>query len=241
MSAPLCTPNQTSRLFCLQEQRRSRSAFRSDTDGTAWVPLAVLGQCVRDRQGEYLGLHRPTVFSCFLQSGELNWPAVCFPAEGADQIHAGGGGGPEVHGSPGPGAPLGYCKCSVEWTWSQLQFFHKLWSFSLTLSFLAQDEGLCENDHQLSVAGKIKKHFNTSPKVNDTTAGVSVISVSHSHKNKKKTTAVINQQLWQTFTAKNFSARGWFYWFFFVFSWMTAFLCRDLGLWISTSTRPCTG
>uniref|UniRef100_A0A8D3DH53 Serine/threonine-protein kinase DCLK2 n=1 Tax=Scophthalmus maximus TaxID=52904 RepID=A0A8D3DH53_SCOMX len=39
------------------------------------------------------------------------------------------------------------------------------------------DEGLCENDHQLSVAGKIKKHFNTSPKVNDTTAGVSVISV----------------------------------------------------------------
>uniref|UniRef100_A0A7N6BEM9 Serine/threonine-protein kinase DCLK2 n=1 Tax=Anabas testudineus TaxID=64144 RepID=A0A7N6BEM9_ANATE len=39
------------------------------------------------------------------------------------------------------------------------------------------DEGLCENDHQLSVAGKIKKHFNTNPKANDTTAGVSVISV----------------------------------------------------------------
>uniref|UniRef100_A0A667YH42 non-specific serine/threonine protein kinase n=1 Tax=Myripristis murdjan TaxID=586833 RepID=A0A667YH42_9TELE len=38
------------------------------------------------------------------------------------------------------------------------------------------DEGLCENEHQLSVAGKIKKHFNTSPKVSDTTAGVSVIS-----------------------------------------------------------------
>uniref|UniRef100_G3QBB6 Serine/threonine-protein kinase DCLK2 n=1 Tax=Gasterosteus aculeatus aculeatus TaxID=481459 RepID=G3QBB6_GASAC len=38
------------------------------------------------------------------------------------------------------------------------------------------DDGLCENDHQLSVAGKIKKHFNTSPKGNDTTAGVSVIS-----------------------------------------------------------------
>uniref|UniRef100_A0A671WUT0 Serine/threonine-protein kinase DCLK2 n=1 Tax=Sparus aurata TaxID=8175 RepID=A0A671WUT0_SPAAU len=33
------------------------------------------------------------------------------------------------------------------------------------------DEGLCENDHQLSVAGKIKKHFNTNPKVSDTTAG----------------------------------------------------------------------
>ncbi|XP_075887841.1 serine/threonine-protein kinase DCLK1a isoform X2 [Nelusetta ayraudi] len=42
------------------------------------------------------------------------------------------------------------------------------------------DEGVCENDHQLSVAGKIKKHFNTSPKVNDTTAGVSVISLDDS-------------------------------------------------------------
>uniref|UniRef100_A0AAX7SUH4 Serine/threonine-protein kinase DCLK2 n=1 Tax=Astatotilapia calliptera TaxID=8154 RepID=A0AAX7SUH4_ASTCA len=39
------------------------------------------------------------------------------------------------------------------------------------------DEGLCENEHQLSVAGKIKKHFNTSPKGTDTTAGVSVISM----------------------------------------------------------------
>ncbi|CAG5873137.1 unnamed protein product, partial [Menidia menidia] len=42
------------------------------------------------------------------------------------------------------------------------------------------DEGLCENEHQLSVAGKIKKHFNTSPRVNDTTAGVSVISLDDS-------------------------------------------------------------
>ncbi|TWW74618.1 Serine/threonine-protein kinase DCLK1 [Takifugu flavidus] len=42
------------------------------------------------------------------------------------------------------------------------------------------DEGLCENHHQLSVAGKIKKHFNTSPKGNDTTAGVSVISLDDS-------------------------------------------------------------
>ncbi|KAK7925969.1 hypothetical protein WMY93_008279 [Mugilogobius chulae] len=43
------------------------------------------------------------------------------------------------------------------------------------------DEGLCENDHQLSVAGKIKKHFNTTPKDKDTTAGVSVISVRNSN------------------------------------------------------------
>uniref|UniRef100_A0AAV2JB09 Protein kinase domain-containing protein n=1 Tax=Knipowitschia caucasica TaxID=637954 RepID=A0AAV2JB09_KNICA len=44
------------------------------------------------------------------------------------------------------------------------------------------DEGLCENDRQLSVAGKIKKHFNTTPKDNDTTAGVSVISVRAYHR-----------------------------------------------------------
>ncbi|XP_037543887.1 serine/threonine-protein kinase DCLK1 isoform X2 [Nematolebias whitei] len=42
------------------------------------------------------------------------------------------------------------------------------------------NEGLCENEHQLLVAGKIKKHFNTGPKVNDTTAGVSVISLDDS-------------------------------------------------------------
>ncbi|XP_035998917.1 serine/threonine-protein kinase DCLK1 isoform X4 [Fundulus heteroclitus] len=42
------------------------------------------------------------------------------------------------------------------------------------------NEGLCENEHQLSVAGKIKKHFNTGPKVNDSNAGVSVISLDDS-------------------------------------------------------------
>uniref|UniRef100_A0A3P8XSX4 Serine/threonine-protein kinase DCLK2 n=1 Tax=Esox lucius TaxID=8010 RepID=A0A3P8XSX4_ESOLU len=40
------------------------------------------------------------------------------------------------------------------------------------------DEGLSENEQELSVAGKIKKHFNTGPKANATTAGVSVITVS---------------------------------------------------------------
>ncbi|XP_033867713.2 serine/threonine-protein kinase DCLK1 isoform X2 [Acipenser ruthenus] len=38
------------------------------------------------------------------------------------------------------------------------------------------DDGMPENEHQLSVAGKIKKHFNTGPKPNSTTAGVSVIT-----------------------------------------------------------------
>ncbi|KAI1903420.1 hypothetical protein AGOR_G00026990 [Albula goreensis] len=39
------------------------------------------------------------------------------------------------------------------------------------------DDGLSENEHQLSVAGKIKKHFNTGPKPDSSTAGVSVISL----------------------------------------------------------------
>uniref|UniRef100_H2T2D6 Serine/threonine-protein kinase DCLK2 n=1 Tax=Takifugu rubripes TaxID=31033 RepID=H2T2D6_TAKRU len=40
------------------------------------------------------------------------------------------------------------------------------------------DDGVSENDNQLSVAGKIKKHFNTGPKLSNTSAGVSVITVS---------------------------------------------------------------
>ncbi|CAB1414048.1 unnamed protein product [Pleuronectes platessa] len=59
----------------------------------------------------------------------------------------------------------------VDQRYSSLQVLEHPW---------VTDEGLCENDHQLSVAGKIKKHFNTSPKVNDTTAGVSVISLDDS-------------------------------------------------------------
>lgn len=41
-----------------------------------------------------------------------------------------------------------------------------------------QEDGVSENEHQLAVAGKIKKHFNTGPKLSSTTAGVSVITVS---------------------------------------------------------------
>uniref|UniRef100_A0A8C3SAY7 Serine/threonine-protein kinase DCLK1 n=1 Tax=Chelydra serpentina TaxID=8475 RepID=A0A8C3SAY7_CHESE len=43
-------------------------------------------------------------------------------------------------------------------------------------SWFSSDDGLPENEHQLSVAGKIKKHFNTGPKPNSTAAGVSVIT-----------------------------------------------------------------
>uniref|UniRef100_A0A3Q1B7U4 Serine/threonine-protein kinase DCLK2 n=1 Tax=Amphiprion ocellaris TaxID=80972 RepID=A0A3Q1B7U4_AMPOC len=47
------------------------------------------------------------------------------------------------------------------------------------------DDGVSENKHQLPVAGKIKKHFNTNPKLNSTTAGVSVITTTPLDKEKQ--------------------------------------------------------
>lgn len=47
-----------------------------------------------------------------------------------------------------------------------------------TFACVSQDDGASENENQLSVAGKIKKHFNTGPKLSSTSAGVSVITVS---------------------------------------------------------------
>uniref|UniRef100_A0A672P4R8 Serine/threonine-protein kinase DCLK2 n=1 Tax=Sinocyclocheilus grahami TaxID=75366 RepID=A0A672P4R8_SINGR len=41
------------------------------------------------------------------------------------------------------------------------------------------NDGLSENEHQLSVAGKIKKHFNTGPKPSNNTPGVSVMTLDH--------------------------------------------------------------
>lgn len=55
----------------------------------------------------------------------------------------------------------------VDQRYSALQVLEHPW---------VNDDGLPENEHQLSVAGKIKKHFNTGPKPNSTTAGVSVIT-----------------------------------------------------------------
>uniref|UniRef100_A0A673XSW8 Serine/threonine-protein kinase DCLK2 n=1 Tax=Salmo trutta TaxID=8032 RepID=A0A673XSW8_SALTR len=47
------------------------------------------------------------------------------------------------------------------------------------------DDGRLVNDQQLSVAGKIKKHFNTGPKACSTTAGVSVITTTPLDKERK--------------------------------------------------------
>ncbi|XP_031428914.1 serine/threonine-protein kinase DCLK1-like isoform X3 [Clupea harengus] len=55
----------------------------------------------------------------------------------------------------------------VEQRYSALQVLDHPW---------VNDDGLAENEHQLSVAGKIKKHFNTGPKPDNITAGVSIIT-----------------------------------------------------------------
>uniref|UniRef100_A0A3Q3L3U2 Serine/threonine-protein kinase DCLK2 n=1 Tax=Labrus bergylta TaxID=56723 RepID=A0A3Q3L3U2_9LABR len=47
------------------------------------------------------------------------------------------------------------------------------------------DDAGSENEQQLLVAGKIKKHFNTGPKLNSTTAGVSVITTTALDKEKQ--------------------------------------------------------
>ncbi|KAM3875038.1 serine/threonine-protein kinase DCLK1-like isoform 1-T1 [Diretmus argenteus] len=47
------------------------------------------------------------------------------------------------------------------------------------------DEGVSENEQQLSVAAKIKKHFNTRPKMSSTAAGVSVITTTALDKEKQ--------------------------------------------------------
>ncbi|XP_039893638.1 serine/threonine-protein kinase DCLK1-like isoform X1 [Simochromis diagramma] len=47
------------------------------------------------------------------------------------------------------------------------------------------DDGVSKKEHQLPVAGKIRKHFNTRVKVNSTTAGVSVITTTPLDKEKQ--------------------------------------------------------
>uniref|UniRef100_A0A8C8GVP3 Serine/threonine-protein kinase DCLK2 n=1 Tax=Oncorhynchus tshawytscha TaxID=74940 RepID=A0A8C8GVP3_ONCTS len=61
----------------------------------------------------------------------------------------------------------GMLQVKVEQRYTALQVLDHPW---------INDDGRLVNDQQLSVAGKIKKHFNTGPKACSTTAGVSVIT-----------------------------------------------------------------
>lgn len=58
-----------------------------------------------------------------------------------------------------------------------------------------QDDAVMENNMKMEVTGKLKTHFNTAPKHNNTTAGVSVIMVStqkHSQTNLRTIHNLVN-------------------------------------------------
>uniref|UniRef100_A0A673CAE9 Serine/threonine-protein kinase DCLK2 n=1 Tax=Sphaeramia orbicularis TaxID=375764 RepID=A0A673CAE9_9TELE len=66
------------------------------------------------------------------------------------------------------GLIIGMLQVEVDQRYTAVQVLDHPW---------VNDDGMSVNEHQLPVAGKIKKHFNTGPKLNNTTAGVSVITV----------------------------------------------------------------
>ncbi|XP_029302970.1 serine/threonine-protein kinase DCLK1-like isoform X2 [Cottoperca gobio] len=70
----------------------------------------------------------------------------------------------------------GMLQVEVDERYTAVQVLEHLW---------VNDDGVSENEHQLPVAGKIKKHFNTGPKLNSTTAGVSVITTTPLDKEKQ--------------------------------------------------------
>uniref|UniRef100_A0A673CAB4 Serine/threonine-protein kinase DCLK2 n=1 Tax=Sphaeramia orbicularis TaxID=375764 RepID=A0A673CAB4_9TELE len=66
------------------------------------------------------------------------------------------------------GLIIGMLQVEVDQRYTAVQVLDHPW---------VNDDGMSVNEHQLPVAGKIKKHFNTGPKLNNTTAGVSVITL----------------------------------------------------------------
>uniref|UniRef100_A0A8C8IHA4 Serine/threonine-protein kinase DCLK2 n=1 Tax=Oncorhynchus tshawytscha TaxID=74940 RepID=A0A8C8IHA4_ONCTS len=77
----------------------------------------------------------------------------------------------------------GMLQVKVEQRYTALQVLDHPW---------VNDDGRLVKDQQLSVAGKIKKHFNTGPKACSTTAGVSVITVG-THTPSHHTTLLLSQ------------------------------------------------
>ncbi|XP_075707836.1 serine/threonine-protein kinase DCLK1 isoform X1 [Rhinoderma darwinii] len=81
----------------------------------------------------------------------------------------------------------------VDHRYSALQVLEHPW---------VNDDGLPENEYPLSVAGKIKKHFNTGPKPNSTTAGVSVIATTALDKERQVFRRGRNQDVRRRFMAQ---------------------------------------
>uniref|UniRef100_A0A8C6SI07 Serine/threonine-protein kinase DCLK2 n=1 Tax=Neogobius melanostomus TaxID=47308 RepID=A0A8C6SI07_9GOBI len=72
------------------------------------------------------------------------------------------------------GLVSGMLQLDVEQRFSAVEVLEHPW---------VKDEAQSESEQHLSVAGKIKKHFNPGPKANSSSAGVSVITVrSHDHR-----------------------------------------------------------
>ncbi|TWW76943.1 Serine/threonine-protein kinase DCLK1 [Takifugu flavidus] len=67
------------------------------------------------------------------------------------------------------------------------------------------DDGVSENDNQLSVAGKIKKHFNTGPKLSNTSAGVSVITLDQDFTQQRSGSLNHNQHPGMYWISANFT------------------------------------
>ncbi|XP_068123172.1 serine/threonine-protein kinase DCLK1 isoform X1 [Hyperolius riggenbachi] len=80
----------------------------------------------------------------------------------------------------------------VDQRYSALQVLEHPW---------VNDDGVPENEYPLSVAGKIKKHFNTGPKPNSTTAGVSVIATTALDKERQVFRRRRNQDVRSRFMA----------------------------------------
>lgn len=250
---------QRSILYGLQEQRRPRSAFWSDTDGTTGIPSAVLGQCVRDSQGEYHCLWSTT--HCILRG--IKTDCCLFPAQGADPIHAGGGGGSEVHCPPGAGAHLGHCKYSISaiLAANKLEYFPinsvffnppcspplpvsgwgSMWERSSVVSSREDKEALQHQSEGQRHHCRSFSHFCKSPSHGAQHPAPAQTDWQVQMLYGRLTTICLKFLLRNCFCFQVNWCLDWFCWFLFVFSWMTAFLCRDLGRWISTSTRPCIG
>uniref|UniRef100_A0A4W3K3U1 Serine/threonine-protein kinase DCLK1 n=1 Tax=Callorhinchus milii TaxID=7868 RepID=A0A4W3K3U1_CALMI len=64
------------------------------------------------------------------------------------------------------------------------------------------DDGLPENEYQLSVAGKLQKHFNTGPKPSSTTAGVSVIATTALDKERQVFRRRCNQDVRRSYVVQ---------------------------------------
>lgn len=131
------------------------------------APRLVLGSPLHYSPCVYIIIH-----ACGVLKNMIIANMLCFL--GSDHWDATGGDGSEIYSHAGARSSMGQCEFSM----AELGVNMHVNRFNADSVCISQDDGVSENDNQLSVAGKIKKHFNTGPKLSNTSAGVSVITVS---------------------------------------------------------------